>query len=171
MMTDLGNSGDAEDTFSQGRIEEVGKYDFGVAYDICVRESMAFVTGNDGVMIFDIGDRNLPRNLSLYETGGTFGVAVLNDLLFACASGRGLVIGDISDPATPVDVSVCLSGKRTNRLTLRDGRAFVSSPGFCSDMLTKGKSTELQVTMNAVSPRICRRVLRYSMSATGAISG
>ncbi len=120
----------AEDTFSQGRIEEVGKYDFGVAYDIYVEGNMAFVTGNDGVMIFDIKDKNRPRNLSLYKTGGTFGVTVMNNLLFACAFGRGLVIGDISDPANPVDISVCLSGKKTNRVNVRDGKAFVSSPEF-----------------------------------------
>ncbi len=45
-------------------IAQVGVYDFGVAYDIVYSDDVAYVSGNDGVDIFDITDRTSPDKLT-----------------------------------------------------------------------------------------------------------
>ena len=45
-------------------IAQVGVYDFGVAYDIVYGDDVAFVSGNDGVDVFDITDRTSPVKLT-----------------------------------------------------------------------------------------------------------
>lgn len=84
-------------------IAQVGVYDFGVAYDIVVSDNIAFVTGNDGVDVFDISDKRNPIKLTrISNNDGAFGVFLIEDTLYIACDEDGFFIADVSNPRNPV---------------------------------------------------------------------
>lgn len=84
-------------------IAQVGVYDFGVAYDVVYGDDVAYVSGNDGVDIFDVSDRSAPEKLTRIEnTNGAFGLHLKDDTLYIAGADDGFFIADISDPSDPV---------------------------------------------------------------------
>ena len=84
-------------------ITQVGVYDFGVAYDVVYGDDVAYVSGNDGVDIFDVSDRSTPEKLTRIENSeGSFGLHLREDVLFISGSGNGFFIVDVSEPSVPV---------------------------------------------------------------------
>ncbi len=87
-------------------IEQVGVYDFGVAYDIVYQDDTAYVSGNDGVDIFDITDRTNPIKITRIEcSNGAFGLHIVENILYVSATSQGLLLVDITDPRNPVTLS------------------------------------------------------------------
>jgi len=72
----------------------------GVGYSVCVDKDHAYVTNNDGVVIFDVHEPKHPRRVGMIPTGETFGICIENDVAYILG-GRGLVIADVRDPANP----------------------------------------------------------------------
>ena len=72
----------------------------GVGYGVCVDKDYAYVTNNDGVVIFDVRQPKNPRKISMITSGVTFGICIENNLAYILGR-RGLVIADVSDPVNP----------------------------------------------------------------------
>ena len=91
-------------------ISQVGVYDFGVAYDVVYGDNIAYVSGNDGVDIFDVSDKATPEKLTRIENSdGTFGLALRENTLYIAGTSDGFFIADISDPSNP-DIIGSISG-------------------------------------------------------------
>ena len=88
-------------------IEQVGVYNFGVAYDVVVKDNIAYLSGNDGVDIFDITDKTGPIKLTRITNApyGALGLYITENTLFISATSNGLMIVDVSDPANPETLS------------------------------------------------------------------
>lgn len=72
----------------------------GVAYGVFADAGYAYITNNEGVVIFDVHDPGRPREVSMILSGYTISVSVGNDLAYI-AGERGLSIADVSNPAHP----------------------------------------------------------------------
>jgi len=84
-------------------ISQIGGFNFGVAYDIVYREDIAYVSGNNGVDVFDVSDRENPVKLTrIGNQQGAFGLELLGDKLYIAGTGDGLFIVDVSEPGNPV---------------------------------------------------------------------
>ena len=113
-------------------IIQVGEYDFGTAYDIVYRDDVAYVSGNEGVYVFDVSDRGGPALLTqITESKGAFGLAIDGDILYVAGIDDGLFIVDVSDPGDPV-----ILGSSTAIMALDvyvdEGYAYVASGGSFS---------------------------------------
>lgn len=108
-------------------INQVGVYDFGVAYDIVYSDDVAYVSGNDGVEVIDVSDRSNPIRLtSIGNTGGVFGLFIVGDTLYVAAESNGLMMYDVSNPSNPrlLGSSPCVFSLN---VYVQGGLAFVSS--------------------------------------------
>ena len=84
-------------------IAQVGVYDFGVAYDVVYGDDTAYVSGNDGVDVFDVSDRASPEKLTRIEnTDGAFGLFLRENTLYIAGASDGFFIADVSDPSSPI---------------------------------------------------------------------
>ncbi len=113
-------------------ITQVGVFDFGVAYDIVYRDDVAYVSGNDGVDVFDVSDRENPEKLVRIETsGGAFGLALEEDVLYVAAVNDGLLIVDVSSHGNPVTLGSVMEFTAMD-VYVDGGYAYVSCGGSYS---------------------------------------
>jgi hypothetical protein len=83
-------------------LKEVASTRSGVAYSVHVLEDYAFVTGNQGISVFDVSDAREPRRVSLLELAdGAFDFHLDEWVAYIAADEEGLVIADFSDPVQP----------------------------------------------------------------------
>jgi hypothetical protein len=128
----------AEDGVREGGpIKELGRYDFGVAYDVFVAGQTAYVTGNKGVHLIDVQDPQQPRPISRVRLDdGAFGIFVEDDIAYVAGQKGGVFIIDVSDPGTPRILGVYSETRGTYHedivvdkdrgyVSLRDGRLLV----------------------------------------------
>ncbi|MGD2123755.1 MAG: hypothetical protein PVJ76_18545 [Gemmatimonadota bacterium] len=87
-----------------GSLEVVSVTRAGVAYAVELDGNAAYVTNNDGVLIFDIRDPGNPALIGEAPTGVTFDISVRNGLAFVVGED-GFSIVDVSDPTHPRVVS------------------------------------------------------------------
>jgi hypothetical protein len=89
-------------------ITHIGEYNFGVAYDVVIREEVAYLSGNEGVEVIKITDRSNPVKLTRISTSihGALGLYISGETLYVSATSNGLMILDISDPETPEIISM-----------------------------------------------------------------
>ena len=55
----------------------------GMAYGIQIANEYAYITNNDGIVVFDIQNPAKPRQVSAVETGVAFGISIHNDRAYA----------------------------------------------------------------------------------------
>ena len=83
-------------------LNEMASTRSGVAYSVHVLEDYAFVTGNDGVSVFDVSDASEPRRVSLLELAdGAFDLCFDGWVAYIAADEEGLVVADFGDPEQP----------------------------------------------------------------------
>jgi hypothetical protein len=83
-------------------LNEMASTRSGVAYSVHVIEDYTFVTGNDGVSVFDVSDAREPRLVTLLELAdGAFDLHFDGRVAYIAADEEGLVIADFGDPAQP----------------------------------------------------------------------
>jgi hypothetical protein len=112
---------------SQGTLSLVSySKEAGVSYGVSVDKNYAYVTNNDGVVIFDVHQPERPRKVGMIPTGQTFGICVENDLAYILG-GRGLVIADIRDPANPKKLQECVIEEYKQRLQVEGSYAYIAS--------------------------------------------
>ncbi|MCW3978691.1 MAG: hypothetical protein NWF12_02980 [Candidatus Bathyarchaeota archaeon] len=83
-------------------LNEMASTRSGVAYSVHVLEDYAFVTGNEGISVFDVSDPRAPSRVSTLELAdGAFDFHLDGWVAYIAADEEGLVIADFSDPAQP----------------------------------------------------------------------
>jgi hypothetical protein len=100
----------------------------GVGYAICVLEHHAYITNNDGVVVFDIQKPERPRKVGELPTGVTFGICAEGDKAYI-SSEQGLVIADVSNPADAKKIGEYRIGEETHRIHVEDPYVYVASDG------------------------------------------
>ena len=113
-------------------IAQVGVYDFGVAYDIVYSDDVAYVSGNDGVDVFDVSDRTSPEKLTrIDDTDGTFGLHLREDILYIAGADSGFFIADVSDPSNPAMMG-SITGITALNVYVEGDYAYVTNGGSFS---------------------------------------
>ena len=113
-------------------ISQVGVYDFGVAYDVVYGENVAYVSGNDGVDIFDVSNRANPEKLTRIENSdGSFGLFLRENTLFIAGAEDGFFIADVRDPSNP-DIIGIVPGIIALNVYVEENYAYVTSGGSFS---------------------------------------
>jgi hypothetical protein len=89
----------------------VGRGKIGVAYDVCVHNGFAYVTNNQGVVIFDVSEPEDMREVGKIDIGGaSFGIDVKEKTIYI-TGGKNLFTADITKPSNPKILgSINLSG-------------------------------------------------------------
>jgi len=83
-------------------LNEMASTRSGVAYSVHVLEDYAFVTGNDGVSVFEVSEAREPRRVSLLELAdGAFDLCFDGRVAYIAADEEGLVVADFGDPEQP----------------------------------------------------------------------
>ena len=98
----------------------------GVGYGVCVDKDYAYITNNDGVVIFDVNQPRHPRKVSMIPTGQSFGICIKNNLAFILG-GRGLVIADVSDAANPKKLQEYVIDEYKQRLQVEGSYVYIAS--------------------------------------------
>ncbi|MDF1538403.1 MAG: hypothetical protein P1Q69_05835 [Candidatus Thorarchaeota archaeon] len=95
-----------------------------VGYNIEVAGDFAYVSNNDGVVVIDKSVYNTPlRIANIPLSNGAFGMDIDDDLLYIAGTSNGLVIVDISVPASPVILGNATIGVAYN-VFVTDNRAY-----------------------------------------------
>lgn len=83
----------------------------GVAYSVVVLDGYAYVTGNDGVYVFDVNDPSQPRRVStLGLADGAFDLQFMGSTAYVAGDEEGLFVVDFSDPRSPLISGVLNDG-------------------------------------------------------------
>jgi hypothetical protein len=130
---------------SQGVLSRVSTSKAGVAYDVYVEDGYAYITNNDGVVIFDVSEPDNPQKVGKIISGTAFGVFVDNGLTYIAGEG-GLVIADVSDPANPRQLGKCSSEGVTNQVRVYGSYAYIAGSTGLEIMDVGDPSTPKPVT-------------------------
>lgn len=98
----------------------------GVGYSVCVDKDYAYITNNDGVVIFDIHQPKHPRKVGKIPTGVTFGICVENNLAYISGES-GLVITDVRDYANPKKLMEYAIEEETHRIQVEGSYVYIAS--------------------------------------------
>ncbi|HUS77544.1 MAG TPA: hypothetical protein VM050_02615 [Patescibacteria group bacterium] len=99
----------------------------GVAYCVHVIEDYAFVTGNDGVKVFDVSDPTSPSRVSTLELAdGAFDLCFDGWIAYIAADEEGLTIADFTDPAHPEVLGTLNTGSSAYDVALEGHHAYVA---------------------------------------------
>lgn len=98
----------------------------GVGYGVHVDEGYAYITNNDGVIIFDIRESHNPREVGRIQTGFTFSLFVQDGWAYIASEG-GLVIADVSNPANPQQVGRVDTEGAAHRVCVDGSYAYIAS--------------------------------------------
>ena len=98
----------------------------GVGYSVCVDKDYAYITNNDGVVIFDVHQPKRPREVGKITTGVTFGICVKNGLAYISGS-NGLVIADVRDPENPKILFEHAIAKKTQGVHVEGSYVYIAS--------------------------------------------
>ena len=101
-----------------------------VGYNICVQNNYAFVSNNDGVVIYDITTpRNARRISRINLHDGARGIVLNNDLTYITGPSEGLVIVNISDIENPRIISTTTITHGAFKLRVYGSFAYVAMYG------------------------------------------
>jgi hypothetical protein len=101
-----------------------------VGYDICIQDNYAFVSNNDGVVIYDITTpRNTRRISKITINDGAGGIVLDNDLAYIAGDSEGLIIVNISDIENPRIISSTRLTHGAYKLRVDESFAYISMHG------------------------------------------
>jgi hypothetical protein len=113
--------------YNQGTLSLVSySKEAGVGYSVCVDGDYAYVTNNDGAVIFDVHQPRHPRQIGRIPTGVTFGICVKNGLAYISGE-RGLVIADVSDPANPRKLKEHMIREETHGVQVEGSYVYIAT--------------------------------------------
>ncbi len=79
----------------------VGRKKVGAAYDVRVQDGFAYVTNNDGVVIFGVSQPENVKEIGKIDIGtASFGIDIQKNSIYI-AAGERLIIADITQPENP----------------------------------------------------------------------
>lgn len=119
------------DTSDVDQTKLVSRYITTKAQDICVQNRLAYIAnGDEGLKIVDFSDFELPKLLSVCETGGYLKRVCIHGNYAYVAESTRLVIINIAEPESPfIESSLPLSGDVKN-IYIGNGYVFAASYGF-----------------------------------------
>lgn len=97
----------------------------GVGYSVCVDKDYAYITNNDGVVVFDVHQPRRPQKVGTIRTGVTFGICVKQGLAYISGES-GLLIADVRDPSNPQKLSEYAIKDETHAVRVDGPYAFVT---------------------------------------------
>ena len=101
-----------------------------VGYNICVQDKYAFVSNNDGVVIYDITTaRNARRISKININDGARGIVLKNDFAYIAGPNEGLVIVNISNIENPRIISSTTITHGAYKLRVEESLAYVAMYG------------------------------------------
>ena len=101
-----------------------------VGYDICIQDNYAFVSNNDGVVIYDITIPRDARRISRISINdGAGGIVLDKDLAYIAGDSEGLVIVNISNIENPTIISSTTLTHGAYKLRVDENFAYVSMHG------------------------------------------
>jgi len=109
-----------------GALHRIGAGRFGVGYDVAVADGHAYVTGNDGVVVFAVDNPRRPRKVARLEAGFTGGALVQDGLVFV-ASENGLLIADVADPGEPIPLGSYRTSGVALSVSVNGNLAYIAS--------------------------------------------
>jgi hypothetical protein len=99
----------------------------GVSYSVKVLGGHAYVTGNDGVSVFDVADPSQPRLVATLEMAdGAFDLTFIGTTAYIAGDEEGLVIADFSDPESPVTLGSVNDGGVAYDVDVEGGVAYLA---------------------------------------------
>lgn len=103
------------------RLIDIARYKTGMAYGLVVKNSYAYVTTNNDLIIIDIANPKKPQRVGRLKIGTpTFGLKVVDQRAFLAASDKGLVIVDVSNPKNPTIIGEFYDGGEVQRVDIID---------------------------------------------------
>ena len=102
----------------------------GIAHKVFVSNNLAFVADyTSGLRIYDITNKSDPILECLYyNTGNIWDVAVSSDIAYL-ANPYGLEVLDVSDPSTPIQLSILPASSDSTHLSIHEEKLFVGRHG------------------------------------------
>ncbi len=101
-----------------------GRY---VAYTVHVQDNYAYVTKNEGTIIFDISNPTNPVKIGgVLMDDGALGAYVVNDTLFIAGDSHGFIMVNISIPKDPIILGEYADGGDANSVCIQGSYAFVT---------------------------------------------
>ena len=102
-------------------LEDVARYRTGMAYGLVIKDSYAYITTNNDLLIIDIANPRKPRRIGKLKLGQpAFALKVQADKAYLAAMDNGMVVSDISEPENPKVVGKYYDGGSVRRLELTD---------------------------------------------------
>ncbi|MFC1564265.1 hypothetical protein ACFL6G_04975 [candidate division KSB1 bacterium] len=114
----------AEENF----LQTVNSLNIDVTYYIHIDSNRIYMTGNNGVLIYDIQDPENPVRVGEIDLGGgAFGIFADDSIAYIGGINRGLVIADVSEPSAPVILGEYSGGGISNQVYVEGDFAYVTN--------------------------------------------
>ena len=99
----------------------------GVAYSVMVLDGYAYVTGNDGVSVFDVNVPSQPRRVSTLDLAdGAFDLQFVGSTAYVAGDEEGLFVVDFSDPRSPLILGVLNDGGTVFGVDVESGFVYLA---------------------------------------------
>lgn len=105
----------------------VGQGKVGAAYDVHVQDGFAYVTNNDGVVIFDVSQPENLKKIGKIDIGtSSFGIDIEKNSIYI-AGGNRLIIADITHPENPEILGDTNLNSVLSQVKLKGNLAYLAS--------------------------------------------
>ena len=140
------HSTEVEDLEIQGSLRLISITSAGsVPYGVYVDGVYAYLTNNDGLLVFDVHDPEDPRQIGNVGLGVTFGVTVRREHAFTVGE-EGLSIIDIKDPLHPEKLGDLQGQGEGHSICVEDGLAYIASSAGLEIVNISDPANPLQVS-------------------------
>jgi hypothetical protein len=106
-------------------LNRVGFCDIEVGYDVNVVGDIAYVTNNDGLILIDVENPQIPQIMGESLIGGSYGFIIEESKAYVASVPNGFTIIDISTPSNPTILGSD-STRGANKITVLNSYAYVS---------------------------------------------
>ncbi|MDH5744261.1 MAG: hypothetical protein OEZ52_11995 [Candidatus Aminicenantes bacterium] len=105
----------------------VGQGKVGAAYDVRVQDGFAYVTNNDGVVIFDVSQPENLKKIGKIDIGtSSFGIDIEKNSIYI-AGGNRLIIADITHPENPEILGDTNLNSVLSKVRIKGNFAYIAS--------------------------------------------
>lgn len=122
----IGCSDDVVEPEVSGSLKLIGTINAGLAYGVFADDGFAFITNNDGLVIFDIQNPSNSQKVGSINLGVSFGVMVNNNIAYAVGN-YGLSIIDISNRSNPQKIGSLQLHGTGHRISLKNSLVFIAT--------------------------------------------
>ena len=113
------------------------------AYAILVDNDIAYISNNNGIVIFDVLNPTKPRKLTSVPVGENFALCKIQDTLYSCGEQFSMI--DVSHPAQPAIIAEFGGVSGGFGLSVRDGYAYSCNSSGTLSCLDIRNPEEIQI--------------------------